>query len=326
MAVIQLSGGSTKSPAGALNIRLSMAQGAELVLLAADGSRIEPSFIKTATDVVVVPDQPFTVVARCQRGAAFAEGTRIGVSIRSVSGEGDEVVRLPADASSRNDLPLVEITQGEILDCVAEQGTAQQGWRQPGQHAYHVRHSSRRGGARDWVAVIDGSTTRGVDTPKQWHALLELVLGIASAAYGQDPNRVLWATQPPIDLTTQLSQSEVDWDSVLPSQPAAWSRLGGAVENALATLPDDGAVVLISDGVFVDYREVAQLIGQREHVVVALGRSRFGVRPSDQIEQFWHEELAALEIFSPVAALNTLTLTSADEVLLADAMFPRSEA
>ncbi|WP_296136606.1 hypothetical protein [uncultured Tessaracoccus sp.] len=325
MAVIQLSGGSTRAPQGALNIRLSRPQGVTLELVGPDGAVLEPNFRVTPTEVVVVPAGPVTVVARAAGQQTFLEGTRIGVSVRSASGQGDEVVRPPSEVGGRPVVSLVEITGGEVVDLVGRAAAAELGWMQRGNYAYHVHHTQGAGRHTPWALVVDGSASRHRSVvPEHYHAFLELVLGICAAAHGGAPEAWLLATQPVRDVTPALAGETIDWAQALDHPPAPWPSLGGAVGEALDRLPGDGAVVLVADGVFVDYREVREQLQGRTATVVALGRSRHGARPEDRPAQFWEEELAGLEGYDHVVSLASLAGLAEDPTPLADALFPWS--
>ncbi|RRD46037.1 hypothetical protein [Tessaracoccus sp. OH4464_COT-324] len=326
MALIQLSGGSVAQPVGALNVRLSHGSGVELLLLNAAGASVEPSFRKTPTEVVVLPDEALTVVARCTSGGSFPPDTRIGVSLRSMSNPADEVVRPPLDAGGRASVALVEIVGGTIVDLAHDSSDSDRAWQQRGHRAFHINHPGSRQPGRAWVAVVDGSASGAARNPERYHAFLELVLAVATAAYRRQADRVLVAGQPTMEMTQAMEADEVDWAGCLPERPAPWPMLGDAVRSALASLPEDASVVLIVEGVMVDYREVAELLAGREHIVVAIGKSRFGARAVDRPQEFWEEELAALEVFDRVASVADLLLDAEGEVALADAMFPRSEA
>lgn len=324
MAVIQLTGGSVAAPEGALNIRLSRAQGVELILLDAEGEIVAPNFQVTPAEVVIVPSGPFTVSARTTNGAPFASGVRMGVTIKSAAGSGDEVVRPPAEVGGRQAVSLVEVVGGEIVDLLGEASRAEQGWMQRGNYAYHVNHRQGTGRTTRWACVLDGSAMSHHETDAEgYRGFLELVLGVASTAFGGQPEAWVVASRPMRDITSALAGDEIDWSGAV-HDPAPWPGFLPAVQQVSSRLPKDAAVVLVVDGVPVDYREVRELLAEagQECIVVALGRSRRGARPEDRPSQFWEEELAALDDFERVVSVASLAGLQEQASQLADAMFP----
>lgn len=326
MAVIQLTGGSVECPAGAITIRLSRTDGLDLVLLGADGQEVEPNFRVTHTEVVIVPSQPVTVTARTRNGLPMGSGTRLGVSVKAADGSGDEVVRPASEVGGRQSVSLVEIAGGEIADLMGQATRIEQGWMQRGNYAYHVNHRQTDGRTTQWACVLDASASvHHSSHPEAYQAFLELILGIAATAYGRAPSHWVLSTSPPTDVTSALEGEEIDWDAALSHQPAPWPSLLASVEQATKGFDEDGAVVLVVDGVPVDYREVLAHVGARECVVVALGRSRFGARPEDRASQFWEEELEALDGFPRVVSVASLADIGENAHQIADAMYPGGE-
>ena len=327
MAMIQLTGGPVACPDGALELQLTTQRGVELALADALGNPVEPAFRATPSQVVVLPGQSLIVIARPAEGRAFIEGTRIGVTVKAASGSGDEVVRPPVDAGGRTAISLVEIADGRIADLVGQTAATELAWMQRGNQAFHAHHSQRAGRATKWACVLDGSAmsqhTADEDAYRQF---IELVLGTAATAYGGAPSAWWVATQPPRDVTATLEHDEIAWEQALNHAPAPWPNMGQAVEAACAGLPDDAPLLIICDGVFVDYREVRDAVAERECIVVALGRSKYGARAEDRPTQFWEEELDGLDGFPRVVSLASLTELNEAGSALADAMFPRSQA
>lgn len=327
MAVIQLSGGAVEAPEGALNIRLSQTNGVELVLLDDYGTAVAPNFQVTRAEVVIVPSGPLAVAVQSTNGAPFPSGTRIGVTVKAASGQGDEVVRAPSEVGGRQAATLIEIRSGQVVDLGGQATAVEKGWMQRGNYAYHVNH--KQGGTRTtkWAAVLDGSAMahHGANV-ESFRSFLELVLGIAGTGFGEEPEAWFVATRPVRDVTSALDGDEIDWSSVIGEQPAPWPSLGDAVDAALRKLPDDGALVLISDGAFVDHREVRQRLEGRDSIVVAIGRSRFGARPEDRPEHFWEETLEALASFPRVVSVASLANIADGAPDVADAMFPGGAA
>lgn len=327
MAMIQLTGGPIACPDGALELQLTTRSGAELALVDALGNPVEPAFRATRSQVVVLPGQPVIVIARPIEGNAFVEGTRIGVTVKAASGSGDEVVRPPVDAGGRTAISLVEIADGQITDLVGQTSLTELAWMQRGSQAFHTNHAQRAGHATKWACVLDGSAmSQHTADENAYRQFLELVLGTAATAYGCAPSAWWVATQPPRDVTASLEHDEIAWEQALSHAPAPWPNVGEAVEAACAGLPNDAPLLIICDGVFVDYREVRDAIAGRESIVVALGRSKYGVRVEDRPTQFWEEELDAFDGFHRVVSLASLTGLSEAGPALADALFPRSQA
>ncbi|NLE97504.1 MAG: hypothetical protein GX596_05885 [Propionibacterium sp.] len=325
MALIQLAGGTVRAPDGALNIRLSQATGLELVLVGPDGAELAPNFQVTRTEVVVVPTGPITVTARSTTGGPFPSGARLGVTLKSAAGTGDEVVRPAADVGGRQAVSLVEIVGGEIADLMGQTSTVELAWMQRGNYAFHVNHKQSSGRTTRWACVLDGSATaHHAVGPDAYQQLIELVLGVASTAYGGPPEQWLVATSPPTEITATLDGEQIDWERALAHPPAPWPSLQESVRDVGRRLPEGSAVVLIDDGVPVDYREVLEIVRERELecIVVALGRSERGARPEDRAAQFWDEEFAALEGFDRVVGIATLAGLAEGASRIADAMFP----
>ncbi len=324
MSVIQLSGGSQPAPAGAVFVRLSVQHGVELVFLDADGAPVAPDFPQSRTEAVIIPRGPLTVAARTLDGQPFARGTRIGVSIKPATavsgGGGDEVVRPPSDVGGRQQVALVELADGRVTDLLGQAAEAERAWMRRGNYAYHVHHRQPSARRTPWAVVIDGSLTGHHRDSDAFRGFLELVLGVAATGFGAAPVQCVVATMPPRDVTPALDGDEIDWDGLLGHAPAPWPSLGGAVEVALGALPQDGAVVLVTDGPFVDYREVRQQLEDRRCLVVTTGRSRFGARPSDRPTHFWEEELDALAGFE-VASVADFDGLADEAHALADVMF-----
>lgn len=325
MAVIQLTGGAVSAPGGALNIRLSRTDGLELVLFGEDGTELAPNFRVTRTEAVIVPAGPITVSARTTTGQPFASGTRLGVTVKSAAGTGDEIVRPAVEVGGRQAVTLVDVVGGEVVDLMGQASRIELGWMQRGNYAYHVNHKQPTGRTTRWACVLDGSATAHHTTnPDAYRQLVELVLGIAATAHGTAPEAWLVATSPATDVTAALDGDEIDWEAALSHPPAPWPSLQQAVGIASERLPEGASVVLVVDGVPVDYREVLEIVRSRgqECIVVALGRSRFGARPEDRAEQFWDEELEALEDFDRVVGIATLAGLAEQASQVADAMFP----
>lgn len=322
MAVIQLTGGSQQVPTGALNVRLSTPHGVELVFLDADGAAITPNFQVTRVEAVIVPAGPVTVAARTADGRPFQQGARLGVAVKSASGSGDEVVRSPSDVGGRQQVALVEISEGLVTDLLGAASAAERAWMQRGNYAYHVNHRQGTGRATPWSVVLDGSAaTHHTRWPERYQQYLELVFGIAVTGFGSPPAKCIVATQPPRDVTATLDGEEIAWETLLGHDPAPWPSLGDAVDQALAPLPSEGALVIVTDGVFVDYREVRERLGERRCIVVAMGRSQAGARVADRPEHFWEEELQALQDYH-VVSLAALDGLDDEAFALADGMFP----
>lgn len=327
MAMMQLTGGPIACPEGALELRLTHQQGVELELVGAEGFPIEPTFRATPTQVVIVPEHPVSVVARAADGRPFAEGTRIGITVKAASGSGNEVVRPPVEAGGRLTLPLVEIADGQISDLVGQSASVELAWMQRGNQAFHTNHSQRAIRSTKWACVVDGSAIpQQAADPVAYRSFLELVLGIASTAHGGAPESWMVATRPPREIAPTLTGDAIAWEQALGHDPAPWPSFGDAVDAACAKIPDDAPLLLISDGVFVDYREVRAALPGRQCTVVALGTSKYGVRPQDKPSQFWEEELAAFEGFDRVASLASLEGLADVGPALADAMFPKGDA
>ncbi|NHB85055.1 hypothetical protein G7085_11715 [Tessaracoccus sp. HDW20] len=91
-----------------------------------------------------------------------------------------------------------------------------------------------------------------------------------------------------------------------------------AVERAAET---SDSVVLLLDGVPVDYRELTRFAAGSgtPMLVVAVGRSRYGLLASDRPLEFWDEELAALD---ELAALPTVRLVATTDLAAAVAQAP----
>lgn len=333
--IVQLAaGGTAQAPQGAVSIKLSSPARAQLVLMRADGQVVEPDFRKSDDEVVLLPREPVVVTARSSIGQPFPAGTRIGVTFRSPSGAGAEIVRPGAEVGGHQAVMLARIdADGLIHDALADgrrgsdgEGLFARDWMKPGSYAYHVNHHQGPAGDLSWSLVLDASASILVEHRREGLGrFLETLIGIVSTAFGSEPTAVLTATEPVRDAVDVLHSDEIDWYAALGRDPAAWARVTHAAREADGV----GAVVVVIDGVPVDYRELTQWAAQTsaQVFVVAVGRSRYGLRPEDKPTQFWEEELAALDDLAAlerVRVVSTADLDSAAQAAdaLADSLFP----
>lgn len=334
--IIQLAaGGSAQAPAGALAIRLSATAAAQIVLTGPSGTVVEPQFRVSATEVVVVPGQELTVGARTATGQPFASGTRLGVSFGTPGGGGSEIVRPSAEVGGQHGVTLAHLSAGGLItDAMADARRGDDGswarpWLKPGAYAFHVNHQDPLKRDTRWALVLDASASILVeDRRARVGQAVETLIGIVATGFGHLPAAVLLATEPMLDRVEALEADAIDWGEALGHDPAPWPRVTRAVQAAA----DGGrAVVLLLDGVPVDYRELTAFAADSGTplLVLAVGRSRFGLRQEDRPVNFWDEELAALDELAALpnvhlAATTDLAHAAAAAERLADALFPRS--
>lgn len=333
--IVQLApGGTAKAPAGAVSIKLSTTAPAQIVLTRGNGESVEPQFRVSANEVVVVPGEELLIAARSSLGQPFASGTRIGVSFRSPGGAGSEIVRPAAEVGGHHCVSLVRLAaDGTLTDVMADgrrgdDGAWSREWLRPGAYAFHVNHQESTNADTQWAVVLDASASIMVeDRRERLGAFVETLIGIAATGLGNLPGAVLLATDPTRDSVDALDADRIDWDAALGHDPAPWPRVTRAVREAAE---GGRSVALLLDGVPVDYRELTAFAEESgtQLLVVAVGRSRHGLRPEDRPAQFWDEELAALDELAALATVRLVSTTDlagavADAAGLADALFPK---
>lgn len=332
--IVQLApGGTAQAPQGAVTIKLSTTAAARLTLLGVGGEVVAPQFTVSAAEVVFVPGgAEVLVTARSEAGRPFPAGTRVGVSLRSASGMGGEVVRPAAEVGGQQSVSLVRIDRSGLLTDVLADGRRDEGgglwarpWMRHGSYAYHVRQ--RRAQQGTWALVLDASASMMVEERRSGlGAAVESLVGIVATANGSAPRALLVATDPPRDAVSALDADRIDWARALGDDPAPWPRVTHAVEAAAAGAD---VVVLVLDEVPVDYRELTRWAADATArlVVLVAGCSRWGLGERDRPAHFWDEQLAAL---GELAALESVTLVSvsdlgavvAEAAELADALYP----
>lgn len=333
--IVQLAaGGTAQAPAGAVSIKLSTTGPAQVLLSRPDGEVVEPQFRVSANEVVVVPGQELLIGARSSTGQPFASGTRLGMSFRSPGGAGAEIVRPAVEVGGHHSVHLVRLgADGTLTDLFADARRADEGawsraWLRPGEYAYHVNHQDSTTRDVDWALVLDASASVLVEERRaSIGTFVETLIGIAATGYGNLPGSVLVATEPVRESVAALDADAIDWNDALGHDPAPWPRVTRAVE---AAAKGGRSVALLLDGVPVDYRELEAFASSSgtPMLVVAVGRSRHGLRPEDRPGQFWDEELAALDglaALENVRLVSTADLAGAVEAAadLADALFPK---
>lgn len=334
--IIQLApGGSAKAPVGAVAIRLSTTAAAQIVLTGPGGEVVEPQFRVSPMEVVVVPGQELTVGARTATGQPFASGTRLGVSFATPGGGGNEIVRPSAEVGGHHGITLAHLSaDGVITDAMAEgrrgnDDSWQRPWLKPGAYAFHVNHQDPVKRDTRWALVLDASASIMVEERRaRVGKAVETMVGIVATGFGHLPASVLLATEPMLDRAEALEADAIDWNEALGHAPAPWARVTRAVR---AAAEGGRAVALLLDGVPVDYRELTAYAAESGTplLVLAVGRSRFGLRQDDRPVQFWEEELAALDELAALpnvqlAATTDLANAVADAQRLADVLFPRN--
>lgn len=332
-SIVQLApGGTAQAPSGAITVKLSTAAQARVVLTRGDGEEIEPDFRKSPTEAVFVPREDVVVAARPLSGQPFPPGARVGVSLRSPSGAGAEIVRPAADVGGHHSVALARVgADGLVHDALADgrggaggEGLFAREWLREGSYAYHVNH---QGQSRvvPWSLVLDASASILVEHRRAGLGrFLERLIGIVATAFSSEPKSLLVATDPLREAVSVLDADRVDWVEALGSEPAPWARMTHAAQAA-----GPGAVVVVLDGVPVDYRELTAWASAHdgEVLVVAVGRSRYAARPEDRPSQFWEEELAALDGLAALEHARVVSVTDLDEAAeatsaVADALFP----
>lgn len=330
--IVQLGpGGSAQAPTGAVSIKLSSTVPAQLVLMTPSGEVVEPQFRVSPSEAVVVAGEALVVTARPTLNQPFASGTRIGVSFRNPGGAGSEIVRPAVEVGGQQSVTLVRIGADGLITDALEDGRRMEGeglwarpWMKPGAYAYHVNHHQSAAMEEEWSLVLDGSATMLAARRREGLGrFLETLIGVVSTALGSGPRAVLVSTDPARDAVAALDADAIDWAAAIGEDPAPWPSVTSAVRRS------SGAVVVVLDGVPVDYRELTAWAREsgRRMIVVAVGRSRHGLEQSDRPAQFWDEELAAL---SGLAELDRVTVVSTVDLgsvvehapQFADALFP----
>ncbi len=339
-------GASLPAPAGALRIRLDGPPGARLELRAAE-REIAPQVRTSDVEVVLVPtgrDVVLTAVAL--DGKPFPPGFLVGVTITTPSGTApggaDAVVKLPVDAGGRAGIGLVRVSGAlpaamihDLVDTAEALGAAPapRPWHRAGAYAWHAHHDGPASPRHRWAVVIDMSAAMLVGRPRAAvGTLVEHLVGIGVAAQGSAPECVVACDFPVVrDIGAGLDRDTPDWSTLLGDRPSPWSRITAGVRAAAEAVGDDGVVVLLTDGVPVDVADLAGwFTGATTGLAhVALGRSRYEIRPDHRPTRWWDDELDALAPLDVsgrgrVLGIGDLGAVPAAAVDLADALFATS--
>lgn len=340
---IQLAdGASIDYPTGDLQVILSAPAGAMVTLVGPGSTTVQPRARMSDTTVLFrTSAETVTVEARTVDGQPFADGSKVGLSIRSVGRGGEDVVRPSVEAGGRVTVPLIRLHPdgrledafGYRRDVSADTKPARtmtpRVWHRTGSYAYHANHTAGAATQGAWALVLDGSASMLARSLRPTLGMvLEAVFAISAAARGGRPEACLVSGQGS-DFASVFDADSPDWGTEMLGHPSAWSRLTPQVRAAADQVGSGGLVLIVLDGPPVDTRDLLGLADDTDVrlCVLAMARSRAEVDPANRPAQEWDEELAALLPLTATGRHTLVSLSRPEQVSthlreLADALYP----
>jgi len=292
----------------------------------------------SAIEMILTP-QPrrLRLVATPSSSTTFAPGMHVGLSLRTegASAEPEQIIVSQVDvgAFSSHEIAVLEFAVGKSVITVTggrspervtpegiasapteDSGAGDQAWLQPGRYAFRdaVRSTHVEQSTLSWGLVLDGSASMAaLHAAGQLDELLVLVAGVmvewtgrtADGAALTGPRQfveVPSAAQDPRNLSASAFTDR---------EPASYCELAPAIDCLATRMGGEGVVVVVTDGVPADVEAIVHLMEANPRLtqsLVTIGQSKHSV-PADVPQQWWEEELSALD---PLAALTNVRIVA----------------
>lgn len=320
-------------------ILTGVAADAGITLHAVDQAGNEASPHRLSAIEMILTPQPrrLRLVAAPNTSTTFAPGTHVGLSLRTEGGSAEPeqiiVSQFDVGALSSREIAVLEFAAGKSVITVTGGQTALRGapeetkssragkfgvgdqeWLQPGRYAFRdaVASTPVQQSPTSWGLVLDGSASMAaLHAAGQLDDLLVLVAGVMVEWTGRAANAVLLTGPRSFVEVPSASQDPRNLSAFAftDREPASYAELAPAIQRVGTQLGGEGVVVVVTDGVPADVDAIARLMEDNPRLsqsLVTVGRSKYSP-PADLPQQWWEEELAALD---PLASLPNVRIVA----------------
>jgi len=293
----------------------------------------------SAIEMILTP-QPrrLRLVATPTNSTTFAPGMHLGLSLRTEGASADPeqiiVSQFDVGAFSSREIAVLEFAVGKSLITVAggrspervvpegsasapteDSTTGDQEWLQPGRYAFRDAIRSTHGAqkASSWGLVLDGSASMAaLDAAGQLDDLLVLVAGVMVEWTGRTADgAALTGPRQFVEVPSAVRDPRnLSAFAFNDREPASYSELAPAINSIATRMVGEGVVVAVTDGVPADVEAIVCLMEANPRLtlsLVTIGQSRHSV-PADVPQQWWEEELSALDPLAVLANVRIVAL------------------